>query len=65
VSDGKRDGEPEPLLWRVLHSTIAPPVLQDGGHDAPLSPRGRFLFWGSVSLLGAAIAVVFVLTIAK
>lgn len=57
--------EREPLLWRVLRSTIAPPVLEDGGRDAPLGKRGRILFWGTVSVLGTAIAVLFVLTLAK
>ena len=57
--------EQEPLLWRVLRSTIAPPVLGDGGHDAPLSRRGRILFYGSVGVLVVAIAVLFVLTVAK
>ncbi|MGO9873927.1 MAG: hypothetical protein ACLPVY_09020 [Acidimicrobiia bacterium] len=56
---------PEPLLWRVLRSTIAPPVLGDGGDDAPLSARGRVLFWGTVSVLVLAIAVLFVVTVAR
>ena len=56
---------PEPLLFRVARSAIAPPVLGDGGHDAPLSRRGRIWFWGTVSVLGLAIAVLFVLTLAK
>jgi len=55
----------EPLLWRVVRSAIAPPVLGDGGHDAPLSPRGRVLFWGTVSVLIVAIAVVFVVMLAR
>jgi hypothetical protein len=57
--------EPEPLLWRVLRSTIAPPVLGDGGHDAPLSARGRLVFYGCVGVMVIAIAVLFVLTLAK
>jgi hypothetical protein len=57
--------EPEPLLRRVLRSTIAPPVLGDGGHDAPLSARGRILFFGTLGVLVVAIAVLFVLTLAK
>ena len=68
----ERDGDPpgdtdsqEPLLWRVVRSAIAPPVLEDGGHDAPLSPRGRILFWGTVSVLVVAIAVLFVVTLAR
>jgi hypothetical protein len=61
------DGEagPEPLLWRVLRSTVAPPVLGDGGHDAPLSPRGRIVFWTTVAVLVLAIAVLFVATLAR
>ena len=43
---------------------FAPAVLQDGGHDAPMSPRGRILFWGTVSVLTAALVVVFVITLA-
>jgi hypothetical protein len=56
---------PEPRFFRILRSTIAPPVLEDAGHDAPLSPRGRLLFWGTVAVLGVAIAVLFVATLAK
>ena len=48
--DGSRHPEPaprdEPFLFRILRTAIAPPVLDDAGHDAPLSPRGRLLFWG-------------------
>jgi len=62
-SDGS-DG-PEPLLWRVLRSTVAPPVLGDGGHDAPMSPRGRILFWTTVAVLVLAIVVLFVATLAR
>jgi hypothetical protein len=62
-SDGSSG--PEPLLWRVLRSTIAPPVLGDAGHDAPLSARGRILFWATVSVLVLAIAVLFVVTVAR
>ena len=50
---------------RSLQSAIAPDVLEDGGHDAPLSPRGRLLFWGTVSVLVIAIAVLFVVTLAR
>ena len=66
MTEGEQPPEgPEPLLWRVLRSTIAPPVLRDGGHDAPLSARGRIWFYGSVGVLVVAIAVLFVLTLAK
>jgi hypothetical protein len=56
---------PEPLLWRVLRSTVAPPVLGDGGHDAPLSARGRILFWTTVAVLVLAITALFVATLAR
>jgi hypothetical protein len=70
--DEEREGDPpddpdvrEPLLWRVVRSAIAPPVLDDGGQDAPLSPRGRVLFWGAVSVLVVALAVLFVVMLAR
>jgi len=78
VTDGERPAEDpdpflaseltprdEPFLFRILRSTIAPPVLGDGGHDAPLSSRGRILFYGSVGVLVVAIAVLLVLTLSK
>jgi hypothetical protein len=55
----------EPFLLRILRSTIAPPVLGDGGHDAPMTQRGKYLFYGAVGVLVMAIAVLFVLTLAK
>ena len=58
------DGEPqERFLPRILRSLIAPDVLGDAGHDAPLSPRGRILFWGVVSVLVVAIAVLFLVPV--
>ena len=61
--------EPEPekpgLLWRVVKSAIAPDVLEDGGKDAPLTPRGRIIFYGVVSVLVVAIAILFVETLAQ
>jgi hypothetical protein len=60
------EAEPrEPFLPRLLRSTIAPDVLRDAGHDAPLSRRGRILFWGTVSVLVVAIAVLFLVTVSK
>ena len=59
------DPRPEPFLFRILRTTIAPPVLGDAGHDAPMTPRGRLLFWGTVSVLVVAIAILFVATLAK
>ena len=56
--------EREPLLWRVFRSAIAPDVLQDGGRDAPLSRRGRLVFYGIVSALVGGVAILFVLTLA-
>jgi hypothetical protein len=56
------DPTPEPLLFRLVRSAIAPSVLKDGGHDAPLSRRGRIIFWAVVSLLVAGIAVLLVAT---
>jgi hypothetical protein len=53
------------LLRRVVKSAIAPDVLEDGGKDAPLTPRGRIIFWGVVSVLVIAIAVLFVVTLAR
>ena len=68
----KRDQRDEPgetrhegLFWRVLRSTIAPDVLEDGGRDAPLTARGRFLFWGTVAALVLAISILFVITLAS
>ncbi len=55
----------EPFLFQLVRTAIAPPVLDDGGHDAPLSGRGRILFWGTVGVLVAGIAVLLVLTLAK
>ena len=55
----------EPFLFQLLRTAIAPPVLDDAGHDAPLSARGRILFWGTVGVLVSGIAVVLVLTLAK
>jgi hypothetical protein len=55
----------EPFAFRLIRSVIAPPVLGDGGHDAPMSPRGRLLFWATVSVLVVAIVILFVATLAK
>jgi hypothetical protein len=60
--------EPEPpppkasLTWRLVRSVFAPDVLEDGGHDAPLSPRGRLLFRG---VLVIGIVVLLVVTVAQ
>jgi hypothetical protein len=52
-------------LLRLLRTTIAPPVLDDGGHDTPLSPRGRLVFWATVTVLVLGIAVLFVVSALK
>jgi hypothetical protein len=57
--------EHEGLLWRVLRSAIAPDVLEDGGRDAPLTPRGRILFWGTIVVLVLAVGILFVVTLAE
>ena len=69
MTDPREPQEPdparEPFLFKILRSTIAPDVLGDGGHDAPLSGRGRVLFWGSVTVLVVAIAVLFLVTASR
>jgi hypothetical protein len=57
--------EREPLGWRLLRSFIAPDVLEDGGRDAPLTPRGRILFWGTIVVLVLAVSILFVVTLAE
>ena len=62
----RAEGEPqERFVPRILRSMIAPDVLGDAGHDAPLSRRGRLLFWGTVSVLVVAIAVLFLVTASR
>ncbi len=58
---GPDDGPP-PLLSRLVRSVFAPDVLEDGGKDAPLSPRGRIFFRSIVTILVVAIAVLLVAT---
>jgi hypothetical protein len=53
------------LLWRVVKSAIAPDVLEDGGHDAPLTPRGRIIFWSTIAVLVVAVGILFVVTLAQ
>ena len=67
-----RSEEPQPpeeerpgLLWRVVKSAIAPDVLDDAGHDAPLTRRGRILFWGTIIVLTVAVVILFVVTLAN
>ena len=55
----------EPLFWRVIKSAIAPDVLEDGGRDAPLTPRGRLLFWGAIAVLVGAVTILFVVSLAE
>jgi hypothetical protein len=61
---GPDDG-PAPLLSRLVRSVFAPDVLEDGGKDAPLSPRGRIIFRSIVTILVVAIAVLLVATAAS
>ena len=60
-SPGPND-RPAPLLSRLVRSVFAPDVLEDGGRDAPLSRRGRIVFWSIVAVLVAGIAVLLVVT---
>jgi hypothetical protein len=55
----------ESLGRRLVRSIFAPDVLEDGGRDAPLTPRGRILFWGTVVVLVVGIAVLLVITLAQ
>ena len=57
--------EPKSLLHRVIRSALAPDVLEDGGHDAPLSRRGRIAFYGVVSILVVGIVVVLLVTVSS
>ena len=58
---GPNDG-PAPLLSRLVHSVFAPDVLEDGGRDAPLSPRGRIIFWSIVTILVVGIVILLLVT---
>jgi hypothetical protein len=57
--------EREPLGRKLIRSLLAPDVLDDGGRDAPLTPRGRILFWGSIVVLVLAVSILFVITVAN
>ena len=46
----------------MVRAVFAPDVLEDGGRDAPLSPRGRIIFRSIVTILVVAIAVLLVAT---
>ena len=52
----------EPFLFQLVRTAIAPPVLKDGGTDAPMSRRGRIIFRSIVAVLVVAIAVLLVVT---
>jgi hypothetical protein len=53
------------LLFRVVRSAIAPAVLEDGGSDAPLSRRGRVVFYAIVAVLVVATVVLLLVTAAS
>ncbi len=64
--------EPEPppearegLGGRLWRAVFAPDVLEDGGRDTPLTPRGRILFWGTIVVLVLAVGTLFVITLAE
>jgi hypothetical protein len=61
---GPNDGPP-PLLSRLVRSVFAPDVLEDGGRDAPLSPRGRIVFWSIVSILVVGIVILLLVTASR
>ena len=63
--DKREEGEDEGLFWRVLRSAIAPDVLEDGGKDAPLTRRGRILFWATMVVLVLAVSILFVITVSE
>ena len=54
-----------PLFSRLARAVFAPDVLEDGGKDAPMSPRGRLIFRSVVGLLVVGIAVLLVVTAAS
>jgi hypothetical protein len=67
LPDPEARGEPpddrrEGLLHRVVRSVIAPDVLEDGGRDAPMSKRGRILFYSLVTILVIGIVVLLLVT---
>ena len=63
--DGPPPEEREGLGSRLWRSIFAPDVLEDGGRDAPLTPRGRILFWGTIAVLILAVGILFVVTLSS
>ena len=61
MTDPPDDGR-EPLLSRMVRSVIAPDVLEDGGRDAPMSRRGRIVFFSIVSFLVVGIVILLLVT---
>lgn len=59
------DPSPEPLLFRLVRAAIAPPVLKDGGADAPMTRRGRIIFWAVVTVLVGGIAVLLLVSASR
>jgi hypothetical protein len=67
LPDPEAGGQPpedrrEGLLHRVVRSVIAPDVLEDGGRDAPMSRRGRILFYSLVTTLVIGIVILLLVT---
>ena len=60
--DDEPEDRPEPFVFRLVRTALAPPVLKDGGEDAPLSRRGRIIFWATVTILVIGIAVLLVVS---
>jgi hypothetical protein len=58
----KPEQQQDSLFSRVIRSAIAPDVLEDGGADAPLSSRGRVVFYAIVAVLVVAIVVLLLVT---
>jgi hypothetical protein len=63
--DERPEERQEPLLFRMVRAAIAPSVLKDGGRDAPLSRRGRIVFWAIVSVLVVGIAVLLLVSASR
>ena len=47
----------------MLKSAIAPDVLQNTGHDTPLTPQNHILFWNTIAILTITITILFIITL--